>query len=140
MENLILGFDGVVPSLDQVAALMKGWTAVEVQPDQLVVCEEENCAFVRRQERPERWWFDHWPPLLVPDNPKALVVAYRDTELAKRIVCALARRYRFVVDTDSEGVYAVEDFAKRCTREPEWDWLREAWLALPRRKGGPVVS
>jgi hypothetical protein len=138
MENLILGFDGALPSLEEVVASLKQCAALDLQQDQLVVCEQENCAFIRRQERPETWWFDHWHPNLVPATPKVLVVAYRDVELAKRVVLALSRRYRFVVDTDSDGVYTVEDFARRCAREPGWDWLREAWLALPRRKGGPA--
>jgi hypothetical protein len=137
MENLILAFDGAMPTLAEVAASLQDGAARDLQQDHLAVCERENCAVIRRQERPETSWFDHWPPLLVPDDPKALVVAYRDVELAKRVVSALAAHYRFAVDTDGEGVYAADDFAHRCAREPEWDWLRDAWLAAPGRNGGP---
>jgi hypothetical protein len=137
MENLILGFDGAVPSLAEIAVALARCADIEPQTDQLVVCERENCAFVRRQTRPERSWFDHWPPHLIPDSPQTLLVAYRDVDLAKRIVCALARNHRFIVDTDNDGVYTAKEFVQRATREPDWDWLREAWLAPPRRRGGP---
>jgi hypothetical protein len=136
MENLILGFDGAVPSLAEIAVALTGCADLDVQPEEIVVCERENCAFVRRQTRPEPWWFHHWPPHLIPDSPQTLLVAYRDVDLAKRIVCALARNHRFIVDTDNDGVYTAKDFVQRATREPDWDWLRESWLALPRRKGG----
>ena len=138
MENLILAFDGELPSLEEVGAPLKKCAELDLQRDHLAVCERDNCAYIRRQARPESSWFNHWHPSLVPDNPKTLLVAYRDVDLAKRIVAALGKRYRFVVDTDCDGVYTAKDFVQRCAREPDWDWLREAWLALPSRTGDPA--
>jgi hypothetical protein len=138
MENLILAFDGGLPSLTELATTLQACERLELQADQLVVCEQEDCVFVRREEQPAAWWFDDWPRSLVAGSPQALVVAYRNVDLAKRVVMALARRYRFVVDTDVDGVYTGEDFARRSAREPDWNWLRDAWLTLPRHKGGPA--
>jgi hypothetical protein len=136
VETLILAFDGELPTLEEVGAPLTRCAEVERQGDRLAVCDRDTCAFIRRQARPEARWFNHWHPDLVPGNPTTLLVAYRDVGLAKQIVAALGRRYRFVVDTDCDGVYTVRDFTRRCAREPDWDWLREAWLALPGRNGG----
>lgn len=76
--------------------------------------------------------FKDWPTALIPEQSETLVLDYRDVDLAKRVVCALARQHRFWIDTSFGEVYASEAFAARAVREPGWDW--RAWYAIPEPK------
>ena len=130
MESLILAFERQRPTLEDIAAALSSFSSLEVQDDQVVVCERGDCVFVQPEDQPPAWWFQSWPSDLVPADPQALVLAYRDGDLVKRVVLTLAQRYRFVVDTDTGGIYASDDFARRCGREPGWDWRHGARTVL----------
>ena len=104
--------------------------------DQIAFANGERHGFIWLSQPVEGWpeelRFADWPPALIPDHSETLVLDYRHVDLAARVVCALARRHRFWVDTGFGEVYDSEAFARRARSEPGWDW--RAWQAQPEPK------
>jgi len=146
VETARLVFEPDVPPLPEVGRVFAAYPRVEVQEDgpvqwhQIVVfsaVDEDDLgphvylrlsAHVRRDPGD---YFSHWPPGLAPESAGAFSLDYRDQELAKRVVLELAGRYRFWIDTNNGELYTSEGFARRCAREPGWDWYADAPRPIP---------
>lgn len=123
MENVILIFERTRPTLSAVSAAVSAFPEVETQSDQVVICEGGECIFIQPEDQPAPWWFESWPSTHHIAEPRALVIAYRDLRLVKRVVLALAERFSFLVGV-AEGPYTSDEFRRLTECDPTWTWQR----------------
>jgi hypothetical protein len=128
MENVIVAFSSGTPPLPELALALDGLAPeLQLQPERIVLVrgedDDETLVFIEPY-RQRAFLFAHWPQEMIPADRMVLDVRYRDVGFVKEVVLALARRYTFVISANLEVMSSAE-FVRRCTVDPEWDWLAE---------------